>query len=330
MKDQSKQPLLPVYLLVGDDEQKKEVLEKRMKRRFLDLGDPALNTDVFSSDDLDVQAVLNACQTIPFACEKRLVVLRDVDALKNDEQAKIASYLLNPCETAVLFLTAKKLAKNTKLFKSIEAISKTCIVPCDSPKKYEFKKYINEVAKSKGIAFEQDASQRLLELVGDDTVAINTEIEKIANENLGNGKISVAEVEELVANNAEVKPWTVVDAFASKDLASVLTLLPQVKKSTPISILIMCVARARELMCAKECLAIASQNASEATKMIATELGFSPALSWRVKNHALWSKKWSVSELKNCVSSSLEAEKQMKSGDDQIAALNSWFLEVLS
>ena len=327
MQKQSQQPLLPVYLLLGDDEQKKDALEARMRKRFMELGDPALNTETFSVEEHDIEGIINACLTLPFACERRLVIVKDVDALKGDELGRLADYLKNPCETSVLFLTAKKLAKNTRLYKSIEAVSKVCVVSCDAPKAYEFKTYVLQVAKTKGLTFAPGAAEKFLENVGNDTVAINTELDKIAAENQGQRPISVEEVHALVACSADVKPWFLVDAFANRDLAKVLTLLPQVKKSTPIAILMMCVARSRELICARSCLR--SAGARDVSKTIATELGFSPALSWRVKNHATWAKKWSDEKLRISIVTSLEAEENMKSGEDQLAALQSWFLTVL-
>lgn len=328
MDKQSKQPLLPVYLLVGDDGQKKEVLENRMRKRFCDLGDPALNTESFSAQDADVEGIINACLTLPFACGMRLVILKNADGLKTQEQNELADYLKNPASTSVLFLTAKKLAKNTRLYKSIEAISKTCIVDCASPKSYEFKNYVLGVAKTKGVAFDRAAIDKFLELVGNDTVLINTEIDKLAAKGAGKAPISVEDLEMLVSRSADVKPWDLTDAFSAKDLAKVLELSPQIKKNTPISILIMCVARVRELICARDC--IKNCNGKDVSKAIASELGFSPALSWRFKNHASWARKWSSDDLRRCFCSSVEAEKEMKSGEDQLATLNSWFIKVLT
>lgn len=88
----------------------------------------------------------------------------------------------------------------------------------------------------------------------------------------------------------------------------------------------MCVNRVRELICAKEI----SANGGNATANIASELGLAPALSWRVKNHEAWAKMWSEEALVSTLKQSLEAEKLMKTGEDQTQVLKMWLFESMT
>ena len=76
-----KKELLAAYLLVGEDSLKRSRTLAKLRERLEKLGDLA-----FNSDDLDGEVVLGedvvtACNTVPFASEKRLVHVRNADKL---------------------------------------------------------------------------------------------------------------------------------------------------------------------------------------------------------------------------------------------------------
>lgn len=321
MTETSKKALLPAYICVGDDEQKKSVLISKMKERVAELGEISMNTDEFRGENHEANRIVSACLTMPFAAEKRLVILTDVDKMNAAEQGILAEYLEHAADSTVLFMTAEKLAKNTKLYKAISAIDAKCIIACDSPKAYQFREYAINLAKSKGLTMRNDAAEKLVELVGNNTVALNNEMTKIVSSHTTTDAITVAEVESLVAATAEVKPWILVDAFSARNAAKVLELLPKVTGTTPTGLLMMCVNRVRELIAAKDC--------AKTGRSIAEELGIPANASWRVKNHANWARLYSEEELIEALRTSLEADRAMKSGADQESTLKSWLLTTM-
>lgn len=318
MTETAKKALLPAYLCLGDDDAKKEVLLAKMKERVAALGEISINTDEFKGENHEVGRVISASLTLPFASEKRLVIVTDVDKYSNTEQATLAEYLAHPSDSTVLFLTATKLAKNTKLFKAASALDAKCVINCDSPKSYEFKNYVIQVIKSKGLKITNDAAETLVDRVGQNTVALNNEVTKLVNSHTTSDAITAAEIESLVAATAEVKPWILVDAFSAKNTSKVLELLPKVTGTTPTGLLMMCVNRVRELIAAKDC---AKTGAS-----LAEELGIPQAASWRVKNHANWARLWAEDELSAALKESLDAEASMKSGADPVETLRMWLI----
>ena len=318
--------MLPIYLLVGDDEQKKETLTAKMKERCASFGEMSINTDVFDGEDHDPGNIVSSCLTLPFASEKRLIIVNHVEIFTTAELNVLADYAEKPNDSTILFLVAEKLAKNTRLYKAIAKVDAKSIIACDSPKSWEFKNYAIKVAKSKGVAMRDDAAQLLVDLTGPDTVAITNELEKIIASHSSNDAIDAEEVESLVAATANVKPWVLVDAFSAKNVAKVMELLPKVQGTTPTGILVMCVNRVRELICAKEMAAKGGNVASN----IAVELGFAPALSWRVKNHEAWARQWTGGALVKSLRTSVEAEKQMKTGEDQTQVLKLWLAEAMN
>ena len=65
----------PVYLFCGDDEYSKRDALDRIKKALL--ADGFEDLDFYSADDADADRVADACRTLPFMSEKRVVVIRN-------------------------------------------------------------------------------------------------------------------------------------------------------------------------------------------------------------------------------------------------------------
>ena len=94
--------LLPVYLINGEDALKRDAVMKRLRERLSKMGDLSFNSDVFEGAGFTGDDVVNACNTIPFASDVRLVEVRGVDNLKKADSEPIVAYLDAPCESTVL------------------------------------------------------------------------------------------------------------------------------------------------------------------------------------------------------------------------------------
>lgn len=317
----------PVYLFVGDDEQKKDEMLTRLKKSCEKYGEMTINTDVFEGEAHMPERAVSACLTLPFASEKRLVIIKDLEKYETPELNVLADYVAEPSDMSILVMLATSLAKNTRLYKNIAKAGdggKT-IVDCSSPKSWEFVNFATSVAKSKGATITKPAAEKLVALTGKNTVAISKELEKILASHTTSSPISEAEVESLVSLSAKVTPWVVVDAFSARNIIKVMELLPRVEGMDSIGLLTVTVNRIRELICAKE---VAAKHGTGATNELMQELGINQ--SWRVKNHFQWARQYSMSELREAIKSSVQAEKDMKSGSDQTAVLTLWLARTLS
>ena len=205
MSAKLKNELLPVYLVVGDDKLKAKTVLERLDKRMAEYGDMSLNSSSFDGEVAIGTDIVAACNQLPFASEKRYVLVRNADKLKKDDSERIVDYLADPNTSTVLVMVCTKLAKSTRLYKACEKISNTAVISCASPKKYELADDLIKIARSHGGSIRNDAAQKLIELVGTDTIKLNAEIEKLVLAN--NGKeIAMIEVAQQVKKSAEVKP----------------------------------------------------------------------------------------------------------------------------
>ncbi|HJH74953.1 MAG TPA: hypothetical protein OIL86_13630 [Eggerthellaceae bacterium] len=135
-------PLLPVYLIVGEDALKRDAVMKRLRARLSALGDLSFNADEFNGETALGGDVVAACNTVPFASPVRLVEVRAADKLKKADAEALVSYLSSPSGSTVLALVAEKLAKNTRLYKAVAAHGKTAVIDCAPLKRNELPKTV--------------------------------------------------------------------------------------------------------------------------------------------------------------------------------------------
>lgn len=320
MAAQKKQDtLLPVYLVVGEDALKRDAVMKRLRSRIAALGDLSFNSDEFGGDTAAGDDIVTACNTMPFASPVRLVEVRAADKLKKADAEALVAYLSSPSEATVLALVADKLAKNTRLYKAVAAYGKTAVIDCAPLKAYELPKTVRALAVGHGVTFTEGAAAKLVELAGEDTVRLDSEVRKIALAHRGTDAVNEHEVVALVSRTAEVKPWEFVDAFAARDVRKCLLYRARMKSESPYSLLARCTSRLRELVCAR-CMAERGNPRATAAALKLPD--------WRVKNHAAWARGFSSAELRRAIVSARDTERAMKSGADPEAAFMEWVLEV--
>ncbi len=320
MSQNQSNKLLPVYLAVGEDELKRRTVLDRLRKRLATVGDLEFNHDEFDGERAQGEDIVQACNTLPFASEVRLVEVTKVDKLSKAASEALVAYLNHPNQSTVLALSGAKLAKNTRLYKAVQSIGKQAVIDCAPMKRYELVRALRSMAIGHGFTLTASAAELLVDLVGEDTIAIDSELRKLALAHLGNDPVTDQEVRRLVTRTAEVKPWHLVDAFSARDARECLRLLPLVESSSPYALIGMCTVRLRELACAK------SLDARGEGGRLAEVLKV-PA--WRVKNHSRWAAGFTEEELKRAFSTARDCERDMKSGTDPDAAFKDWLFSTV-
>lgn len=321
MTAQSKQeaPLLPAYLVVGEDALKRDTVMKRLRARLSSMGDLSFNADEFNGETAAGADIVAACNTVPFASPVRLVEVRAADKLKKADAEELVAYLGAPSETTVLALVSEKLAKNTRLYKAVAKLGKTAVIDCAPLKRYELPKMVRSMAVGHGVTLTEGAAAKLVDLVGEDTVHLDSELKKIALAHRGADAVNEHEIMGLVSRTAEVKPWEFVDAFSARDARKCLLYLGRMESVSPHALIAMCTSRLRELVCARSMVERGNpRGVAAALKMP----------DWRCKNHAAWARGFTAAELRAAIVSARDAERAMKSGADPRVVFVDWMLAV--
>lgn len=260
MNSKLQKDLLPVYVIVGDDKLKAKFVLERLEKRLEEFGDMSFNSTSFDGENAIGTDIVAACMQIPFTSEKRFVVVKNADKLKKDDSERIIEYLSNPNTTTVLALICKKLAKSTRLYKACAKISNTAIINCTAPKAYQVANTLNNVARSHGASINPNAAQRLVELVGADTMKLDAEIQKLMLSN-GGQVITLEQVNAEVQKSSEAKPWDFTNAFAARDLNMALNIFGEMSNGSEYMLLPQTCKLIKELICVQDLGQAATQNA---------------------------------------------------------------------
>ncbi|NHM15651.1 DNA polymerase III subunit delta [Eggerthellaceae bacterium zg-887] len=314
---------LCAYLAVGDDALKREAVRKKLRRRIEALGDLSFNSEEFDGASASGEAIVAACNTLPFASPLRLVDVTSAEKLKKADSEPLVEYLARPCESTVLLLSAEKLAANTRLYKAVAKVGKNAVINCATPKKDKLSAMVRSMAVGYGAIITPDAAKMLVDRVGEDTVHLDAEVRKLALGHAGSDPITAREVASEVAQTAEVSPWELVEAFGARQPQRCLGLLTLMSSTSPLALLGFCTTRVRELLCASSLQARGYTGASALAAALKKQ-------EWQVKKVYAARGAYRPDELRRALVSARDAERAMKSGADPHGVLVDWLVDTMA
>ncbi|HWP34936.1 MAG TPA: hypothetical protein VNM66_04995, partial [Thermodesulfobacteriota bacterium] len=226
-QDKPGRPDKPVYLLTGNDRPKIATALARLKRHFA----PGA-VETVSALDASGQDVVALCNAGSLFGEGRLVVVEHVDGggdgdgrrrggWKAADADAVAAYLRAPAPGTVLALVGEDVKPGSALRKACAKAGQVLEWTVDTRK--DLPGWIAGQFRQRGVRAEPDACAALLHLVGEDVLALASEIDKIATWADGE-PVGAAEVEALAAPVADTPVFALTDACASRDRARALAL----------------------------------------------------------------------------------------------------------
>jgi DNA polymerase-3 subunit delta len=213
----SSEPLLPVYLLTGSDRPKHLRALRRLRARFGPEGVEQLSAESVSG--ADAVAACNALGLFGGTGGGRLVIVEEVDRWRKADVDAVAEYLGDPVAGAVLALVVDGALRGSTLGDLCKKHGQ--VLHYDVPKPSSLHKWVGAELERLQVSADGEAARALVELVGDDTVALAGEVEKLAAW-AGGEPVGRREVEQLATPGREATAWALTDAWGSRDLPALL------------------------------------------------------------------------------------------------------------
>ncbi|MBE9536306.1 MAG: DNA polymerase III subunit delta [Proteobacteria bacterium] len=237
--------LRPFYYLYGEEDLLKTESFARLKEAALQGGIPDFNFDQFYYGDADVSKLVSAASTLPVMSPKRLVVLRDAEKLKGDEQEMLLAYLANPSPSTTMVFVGRSADKRKKFFSTISKAGG--LVEHSHPHEREMPKWIRWLAKKKGVEVSGAAARYLVEIIGNDLTSISSEVEKLSLYVGDSKRIELEDVEAVTVDSRTRTVFQLTDAIATKNLKDSLIYLKKLLEGgeSPIMIISMIVRQLR-------------------------------------------------------------------------------------
>ena len=230
--------LKPAYLISGNDRPKVEVALARLRARF-DAGSierlVVAGKEGASGDD-----VVAACNAGTLLLGERLVLATEVDGRRDDrgrlsggwkaaDVEAVTEYLRAPAPGTVLCLVGEELKKDSALAKACAKAGDVLVWEVD---KRGLAAWVAERFRERGIKIEREACAALVDIVGEEKLALSLEIDKLATW-AGGEPIGVDEVRLLATPLADEPPWALTDAWGKRDTAAVLAVVESMLDRSP-------------------------------------------------------------------------------------------------
>jgi DNA polymerase-3 subunit delta len=207
---------LPAVVAFGGDERVfvDEALVT-VRSRVLSGGLADFNHDRISARERRGHDVVALCNTLPVMAPRRLVEVRDADALGEDDVDVIGSYLERPCPETVLCLVLGAVDERARLPKLLVKSPQVLLCRFDHPKEWEMPRFVERRARRLKLGLQPGAADALAVTVGNDLTLLERALEKLAI--AVQGDVSVDDVGRHVADTHMEDAFAWVRAVACAD-----------------------------------------------------------------------------------------------------------------
>jgi DNA polymerase III subunit delta len=210
----------PAYLFWGDDEWRKDAALRELLRGAVDPASRDFNLDQLRGPDLDADDVSTLLGTPPMMADRRVVVIRDVSAMKKGARAALDTYLAKPAPDVVLALSVPAGVKP-----DAPLLARCFSFQLNAVSGDELAKWIVKQTSEKfGAQITPDAVALLQRAVGDDAGTLMMELDKAASYSLG-GTITAAVIEQVVGIRHGETSSDLLDAVAARDVSTAVALV---------------------------------------------------------------------------------------------------------
>jgi DNA polymerase III subunit delta len=250
----------PVYTLFGPEVYLREIAAKTIANRALaDSQIREFNENIFSLNDSDIETALAAADQLPMMSSKRVITITEVnvsatikkDTLKEDSEAILNRYLSNPSPSTVLIFISDELDKRRKISKLL--LEKTIAVEFEALKDAELVVWAKSKFKESNAPQDERIVREIVELVGNDSRRLTSEIEKLLVAALPEKLISIDLVRNLVPNSREITNFQLTDRMLAKNRKGSLETLYKILDdgAEPLMLLGLIANNYRKLLSAK-------------------------------------------------------------------------------
>jgi DNA polymerase-3 subunit delta len=224
------------YYIIGDDEYQKDDAVRQLIEAAVEPAARDFNLDVRRAGELNAEALAVLLSTPPMMAERRVVVLRDVGALKKEPRKALETYLRNPATDVLLLMTT---AGGLKADAALSSASTS--LQFDPLSGDRIPKWVaHHATTALGISISEPAIELLQAAVGNDLHQLAGELDKLASFVEGRGDaIGEDAVAAVVGVRRGETQSDLLDAVADRSASRALDLLPHVlaqPKTTAVSI----------------------------------------------------------------------------------------------
>ncbi|NLX61300.1 MAG: DNA polymerase III subunit delta [Tissierellia bacterium] len=239
--------LKTVYLFYGEEEYMMDYTLKILKETYITESLETLNYIAMEGEDINFEKILNACETLPFMSEKKLIIIKELPILTGKRNLQttesidgktLADYLLNLGNYVVLIFTVKDkdVKKSSPVYKSIRKVGdvvefnrlrgkdlNTWVENSFTSRKRRISKTNVNYFIKQSFYFDSNSEKTLYDL--------ENEIIKICNYVSINGEVTKDIIDNVMAKTLEMNVFNLLNEISNKKGANAIRIFNEMYMS---------------------------------------------------------------------------------------------------
>ncbi len=298
-----------IYLIFGEEEYLKTSYEKKLISSIISEDLKMMNFDIFEGKNINISQIIDACDTMPFMSDYRLVILKNTGLIyegKKEDTTKLEKYLHTLPKTTILIFIEEKIDKKLKIFKTISSIGTSHQI--GSLSENELVDWILNIFKDNNKDISTKEALYIIRNVGYNMDILLNEINKLISFKNNNTKITISDIDNICSKSVESKIFDLINFMANKNIDEAIQTYKNliINKTSPFVVLNMISRQFRIIL---QCKYLYNKNYS--INSIASELGLRDFI---VKEAIKQSKNFSIKILLQAINECLEIDNNIKTG----------------
>ncbi len=244
--------ILPVYLFFGDEGFLVQECVDLLIAKTVDPGSRDFNFNTVYCKGTSGPEIVNLCQTLPFMAERRLVIAKEVEALKAADLETLTVYLRDPSPATCLVMIANQPRFDKKaVISAVESHgAATRFFPLLDR---EMLPWIEDRVHARGLTIDRDGAQFVWQGLGNDLQTISNELEKVLIAVKDRKRVTLDDVKGVVGDFREYTSFDLADAVGKKNREKAFVILGKLiqEGEQPVALLASLSWNFRRLMRAK-------------------------------------------------------------------------------
>lgn len=305
-----------IYVIFGEEEYLKNIYEKKLISNIVDENFKMMNFDIFEGKNVSISKIIDACDTMPFMSDYRVVILKNTGLIydaKKDDTNKLENYLHILPKTTILIFIEEKIDKKLKIFKTISNIG--TFHKIDVLSENELVNWILSIFKDNNKNISTKEALYIIRNIGFNMEILLNEINKLISFKSSSTKITINDIDNICTKSIESKIFDLINFMSNKDMDNAIKIYKNliINKTSPFVILNMISRQFRIILQTKYLY-----NKNYSINNIASELELRDFI---VKEAIKQSKNFSIKILLQAINECLEIDNNIKTGKiiDEIA-----------
>lgn len=220
--------LLPIYFLAGEERLLSDRVVTALRSVVLADSVAEFNHDQVSAGEVKAGQVLQLARTVPMMGARRLVEVRDAEAMNAAEMEKLLPYVEAPVDSTVLLFHATKSDLRLKFFKALDR--EGYLFRFESVRGAPLLRFLDSEAKRLGARLGGGVAELLVELVGPDFLALSSAVEKLCLFVGEGGQVTAEHVDAIVAQTRQAVIFELTDAVGEGNVSLALRSLESLRQ----------------------------------------------------------------------------------------------------